>query len=425
MSHKKSRIFRHRFAQSVRALTQTLGWLALGMAVLVWLLSLRQQAGSRANIQNISGILALVGTGNLVLFALFFRLPDFLAARSSPSRQRRDAIYKHNRNSTRPRPEVVPQRNDGSVLVVVLAVLAAVTALVLQVQLTSRARLHAQQSASRRASLVRAATDAARTAMQRLADDPELMFDSRDEDWARRDETRSPPGIDTIVTVTDENRFFDLNNLARRADMGVLPADEIAMNLLNECGQFDAGDRIRALQDWIDADNNGVHESEIYLSRDPPYACPNRPLISWNELFDIDGWKREQFALRPPASVHGTFEASLPDCVTVLPAKHDRLIPVNINTASRDVLLGILGIDQDVLVNAIISMRTMRPIQTVDAVQQLMEPALFAHVSPYLAVRSEFFRIEARAFAEGAAAHIRAIAHRDAEGRVDVAQWMF
>ena len=119
--------------------------------------------------------------------------------------------------------------------------------------------------------------------MQRLADDAELLFDSRDEAWGRREEAKTPAGIDTIVQVVDENRFFDLNNLARRVDPGVRAPDEILANLMNGCGQFDAGKRVHALQDWMDADNNGAHESEIYLKRNPPYVCPNRPLVSWGE----------------------------------------------------------------------------------------------------------------------------------------------
>lgn len=407
----------------MRLLSALLGWVALMLAGFVWLLSLREAPGSRDAIQKVSTLLAMGGGVFVAVHLLFFKLPDLVWARGSPSQQRRDAIYKRGRLYN-PRYRPGSGRNDGSVLVVVLAVLAAVAALVLQVQLTARTRLHAQQTELRRASLVRAATTAARSALQRLADDRETLFDSRDEPWAKREEIRTPEGIDTIVNVIDENRFFDLNNLARRTDSSVRSVEEVVLNLLNGSGQFDGGNRVRALQDWIDADDNGAHESIIYRDRKPPFTCPNRPLVSWNELFDVDGWRREQFVRRGPSAMHGIFEANLSECVTIIPAKHDRVVPVNVNTASRDVLMGVLGLEQDVLANAILSMRKIQPIQTIDAVQQLMEPALFAQVSPYLSVRSLFFRIDAQAFAEGSSARIRAIASRDADGRVEIVQWM-
>lgn len=431
-------MFHRRLRRNARLLTALLGFLALALALGVWGMSFLQAPGSRQRIHEVSSVLAVSGAVLLILRLLFFALPETLKARRSPSKQRRDAIYKRSlwqnmqdqRKLRHPPPgerAVLPpvRGNDGSVLVVVLAVLAAVTALVLQVQLTARSRLRTEESASRRAGLVRAATDAARSAMQRLADDRDLLFDALEDAWARREETRTPLGVDTLVVVTDENRRFDLNNLARRVDLGARPSDEVVQNLLAGCGVFDGGPLVRALQDWTDADDQGGRESGFYGGRKPPYACPNRLLLSPGEIFDVDGWTRSMFARRPAASLRGAFNAELADCVTVLPVVQERVLPVNVNTAGRDVLLAVLGLEQEVLANAILSMRQINPIATIDAVQQLMEPALFAQTSPYLAVRSDYFRIEARAFADGASAGVRALAHRDGGGNVEIIQWMF
>lgn len=436
MNAEKARTFR-RLRRSIKTLSALLGILCVLMAAAIFGLSFRQNPHNRQRIHQVSQWLALSGAAMLGIRVLFFTIPARLERRRSPSLRRRDEIYRGRmramRRADRDRARrerastsaPYPARNDGgSVLVIVLAMLAAVAALVLQVQLTARARLRSEEAALRRAGLVRAASDAARSALQRLADDPELLFDARDEAWAAREELRTPSGIDTLVVVTDENRLFDLNNVARRTDLAVRSPGEILVNLLNGAGRFDAGDLVSALRDWTDEDDDGGFESAIYRQRKPPYACPNRPLLAWTEVFDVAGWKRDLLARRPPSSLRGAFNADLADCVTVLPVQRERVLPVNVNTAGRDALLGVLGLEQDVLANAIISMRQLQPIQTIDAVQQLMEPALFAQVSPYLAVRSEFFRVDAQAFAEGAGARVRALAHRDAEGRVDVIQWL-
>ncbi len=429
MASEKSSSFRRHFKRQARLLSALVGGLALFMAAVVFATSFAQTGSSRLRIQKIAEIQAIVGAVLVAIRILFFTLPDSLGRRKSPSLRRRDAIYKRSRWQSRPggsgQEVAPPPREGGSVLVVVLAMLAGVAALVLQVQLTARARLHAQNTQMQRAGLVRAASDAARSAMHRLADDEDLLSDSLKDAWAKREDLRSPLGIETIVNITDENRYFDLNNLGRRADLSARQAEEIVANLMYVCGQFDSGERVRALKDWVDADQDGTHESAVYEHRTPPFKCPDRPLVSWNELFDIDGWTRELFTHRPPTSLRGVFNGNLSECVTILPVKNDRVIPVNINTASRDVLLSILGMDQDALANAILSMRKMQPIHSIDAIQPLIEPTLFAQISPYLSVRSEYFRIDALAFAEGASAHVRALAFRDGEGHVEVEQWMF
>lgn len=56
---------------------------------------------------------------------------------------------------------------------------------------------------------------------------------------------------------------------------------------------YDAGELARNLLDYIDADSIrvvGGLEDEYYLSQDPPYLAPNRPLLSVEELGLIEGF---------------------------------------------------------------------------------------------------------------------------------------
>lgn len=433
MSSEKSRLFSRKVKKSVRLLSSLLGVMALLLAAAIFGLSFLQDPGNREPIQRVSFFLAPAGLLLLLIYVLFFWMPDTVRRRSSPSWRRRDAIYGSGPFQAKDRIQdsgksvILPRRDGregGAVLVIVLAVLAAVAAIVLQVQLAARARQQVEVAAARRSGLVRAASDAVRVAMQRLANDEHLLFDSRDEVWARREELMTPSGFTTLTQVSDENRFFDLNNIARRTDTLVRPPDEVVRNVLNLVGRFDEGPMIRSLQDWTDADATGSYEKDFYAARLVPFDCPNRMLTGWSELFSAEGWKREVFNRRPASSFQGGFAANLEDCVTLLPVKEERVLPVNVNTASRAALLAVMGIEQDVVVNAILSMRKLMPLTSVDAIQQIMEPSLYAQVSPYLSVRSDYFRIEARAFTDGGSAVVRALAHRSTDGRVDVVQWL-
>jgi type II secretory pathway component PulK len=433
MSSEKSRLFSRKVKKSVRLLTALVGVLALILALIIFALSFLQNPGNREPIQRISYYMAPAGLLSLLVHLLFFWLPDTLRRRSSPSWRRRDAIYGSGPFQSRDkivdggRSVILPpreRRDGGAVLVIVLAVLAAVAAIVLQIQLTARARQQVVNASERHAELTRAASVAVRAAMQRLADDDQLLYDARYDKWAEREEIKTPDGVTTLTTVTDENRYFDLNNLARRTDSLVRPPDEVLRNVLNLSGRFDEGRMVRALQDWTDSDATGSFEKEFYSAHAKSFDCPNRMLLGWNELFSVEGWGTDAFIRRPASSFQGGFTANLRDCLTLLPVKEERVLPVNVNTASRAVLLGVFGIEQDVVVNAVLSMRKLMPVPSVDAIQQLMEPSLYAQVGPYLAVRSDYFRIESRAFIEESSALIRALAHRGADGRVNIVQWM-
>lgn len=420
MQRKKSSSFSRNFERQTKTLSLVLGICALVMAIAVFTLSFSHERMDRGPIQTLAQRLAVAGVILVLFRLLFFTLPDMVRRRGSRSFKLRAATYGRKGVLSR-KP---PQRNSGSVLVVVLATLAAISALVLQVQLTARSRHLEQQAALRRQNLEQTAAAAARQALQRLADDEDLLCDYEAEPWAQRVERRTPDGIDSIVLVADANRLFDLNNAGRRADRGMKSGDDVLADLLNVCGSFDTGDRTRALHDWVDGDQQGQFESAAYARRKPPYGCPNRLMVSAGELDDVAGWSREMFERKPAASARASFDGDFGLSVTVVPSMQGRPLPANVNTARREVLLAILGLDQDAVVNAIMTLRRDRPLRTLDTVQQIMGPELFATRSPYLSVRSDTFIVKAEAWTDGVSARVRAVARRDGQGHVNVLQWV-
>ncbi|MBN1268708.1 MAG: general secretion pathway protein GspK [Kiritimatiellae bacterium] len=321
----------------------------------------------------------------------------------------------------------VPQHppREGAVLVLVLVLLGLVAALVLEALVTARTSVRFEEHALRSARLRAALADAAREALQQLADDEVLQADHEGETWAAPVELKTPSGISIWVRVTDENRRFDLNNIhIEQAQPLVRPPADILMDILTQCGDFAPIERVQALADWIDPDDEGFRESPYYAQIDPPYACADTWLASRFELPLVAGFTRGYFD-PPERYERAAFQGSVPDCVTVIPGERRKPIPVNINTAPREVLLGLFGAGQEALIQFITLTRKDQPFLSVEQIALVADPLVMDSARPYLDVRSNSFRIEARAFEEGQAERLWVLARRGDDGAVRVLQWVY
>lgn len=324
------------------------------------------------------------------------------------------------RSSRRRNRRAERSRKHGSVLVMVLVIVALVTGLILQVQVV--ANLSHQENGARldEARLRLAATDAARAALQTLANDPDLRTDHLDEPWAQDHDAVDPSGIATRVRITDLNRYFDLNNLSIPARPSVRAAVDVLVDLLTLCGDPAPESKVDSLQDWLDPDDDGFHESGFYRELTPPMRPPNRALYAWNEVTWADGFTQDDFA---PPTAEERPHAFLSDCLTLVPAFRESIIPINLNTASEATLHGVFGIENDDLMRRVLSRRELRPLQPADAVSLAIDPDLIQQLAPYVGVRSTYFQLHAVAFVEGHAESIEAVVHRNDKGHVEVLQW--
>ena len=64
-------------------------------------------------------------------------------------------------------------------------------------------------------------------------------------------------------------------------------------------------------------------------------------------MLDIKDFSRKLFARHEHNEITDLYNADLMDCVTVLPFPRTRPVPININTAGKDALLGVLGLDHE------------------------------------------------------------------------------
>ncbi|MCO5061731.1 MAG: type II secretion system protein GspK [Kiritimatiellae bacterium] len=372
---------------------------------------------------------AYFGGASVAIFLLrflLFVLPDIVMNRRSPSRRmRREEYASHSgRRARRAQHHPAQATQGGGVLILMLVLVGLIAALLLQSHALIRARSNRQHASQERTRLRQAATEAARVALQRLADDEDLNVDATSETWAVKTEEESPLGIVTRTSIRDEQARFDLNNLAIPPAPGRRSSEDIAMDIQTLCGDFSPAIRTAALRDFMDEDNSGAREGDFYRKLQPPLACPNRPLYGWGEILNVDGWTEEQLARRPREDSFDGFDASLVDHVTLIPVSRTRPIPININTATRETLRAVMGMDQDALVDTVLTLREIRPIRQLDVFSVTAGPGTFDRLQPFLDVRSQYFRVHTEAEQDGRRLGLEVLVKRESNGRVSILQWV-
>ena len=116
-------------------------------------------------------------------------------------------------------------------------------------------------------------------------------------------------------------------------------------------------------------------------------------------------------------------DRDLLDTFTIIPVDRTRPIAVNVNTAPRHVLLGVLGLANRTVVDTLVTLRANEPVRKLSLLDQLVDPATLTTVQTYLDVKSAYYTVQARAYQEGAAAELRALVHRRSDGTIEVLQW--
>ncbi len=317
-------------------------------------------------------------------------------------------------------------RVRGSTLVLVLVLAAVLTSLVLFAQWQARRELVASRQALTQLALHQAAAEGIRTALLRLAADDEPTVDHLRKPWAQPQLVTNPVGIVVAVRITDENRCFDWNNLAI-PPLGPQSrsASDVALDLMNLSGDYAPVERLAALGDWVDADANGLWETPFYRQQSPGYEAANRPLYTLSELLHVQGFSRDLFRPHTGETAFTRAATNLLENFTVVPLPRDRPVRINANTASREVLLALAGVDQAGVVMQVLALRESGPLRSLQPVRRAVGPALQDVVERFLDVRSLYFRVESVAVQHEQAERITALARRDENGALAIVQWLF
>ncbi len=301
-------------------------------------------------------------------------------------------------------------RESGMILVTVLLFMAIILALVIQAQVVARMALRFEDRQSLRAQLRVAAAEAAWNALRVLAADDNLHVDHTNEPWAAWQTNCLPNTVETVALITDENRYFNVNNLAAIPNNATvrLPSS-IVQDMFTANDWPDPVGETQALKDWVDRDSEGTREAGYYHQAHLLLVPPNAPMESWAELDGVLNATRTERRAAPPA-------------LTILPDRVERLVPINVNTAGREVLQAVLGAGRSALAEEICRRRDTHP---VTALNQVMDAKTLDAFRPYLDTRSRYFSLAAQAARNGQQEAIYALVRRDDQGEVEILRWVY
>lgn len=177
--------------------------------------------------------------------------------------------------------------------------------------------------------------------------------------------------------IADAQSRFNLNNVVK--DGARSEADvKIARRLFERLGIEPA--LVDAVVDWIDTDSEPTGsegaEDSYYLAQPRPYRTANRPMMQLEELYRVRGFDAGRIErLKPHA--------------TALPAR----TPVNVNTATPEVLSAILAEVPDEEVKALVAGRGARPVRDKQDLARRLPSAPAAAVESDLDVKSLHFTV--------------------------------
>jgi len=296
----------------------------------------------------------------------------------------------------------------GVTLVAVLAIGAALSALALLALSSAQRDMARARSLLRSRRLAALAADEAVRRLRQLADDDDSAVDHLEEDWAKPAVRQWADGTRLESRVEDENRRLDLNLLARVGKDAVPDAiSQAAAELLVRCGAGDPGQRLANLRAAFYPSTPGVFEGKT-----GPV-----PLRNWADLSEVPGFSRDFL------DQNLTDRPRLGDVFTVAPFADGRPVVVNVNTAAPEVLSALFGMSSAGAVRALLSLREAAPLRSLEPAALTADPVAFDRLRPFLDVRSDLFRVEARAEEVGMERDVRVLARREVDGRVRVLEW--
>lgn len=307
----------------------------------------------------------------------------------------------------------------GAAWVAALAATAAVSGLLAWAQARVAGRLASAAALAEEEELRVLAAEGCRGGMWRLANDADLAVDHSGEPWAQPVTVESG-GATMRVRVEDAGRRLDWNNLACAQQPGRdFPA--VARVLLVCCGRFGGESFVDALRDYADPDADGPWEDDAYRRAGRETRPANRPLWGAGELRSVAGFASVE---RPdPEAERGAFDGDLWAASTVVPAAREATLPVNVNTAGREVLLAVAGLEREALVGEVEALRTVRPLESLSLLAAA-SPGAAAALQGALDVRSRHYLVTAEVRnARGRRWRAEAWVERGDDGAVRCLQW--
>lgn len=222
------------------------------------------------------------------------------------------------------------------------------------------------------------------------------------EAWATRVPSMPVEGGSLDGYVEDLQGRFNLNNLSQGGDAGKAALEQF-QRLLNTLGLKEG--LATTIKDWVDVDMETSFpdgaEDMYYLGLSPAYRTANRLMISPSELLLLKEVTTEDY------------ETLLPHVCT-LPT----VTPVNINSATAEVLTSITEDLSLVQMQGIVDAREDDPFEDVD---ELLSNTIFAGKEipeNLLSVSSNYFVLRSEAKIGHLRQKMNVVYERDTEGKI-------
>ncbi len=176
------------------------------------------------------------------------------------------------------------------------------------------------------------------------------------------------------------------------------------------------------LTDWVDLDQEplpGGAESDSYLLMQPPYRAANQPLVMLEELNQLQGFQK--IAYEPWLAIKAS--------ASTLPS----VTPINVNTASKVVLMSLTDWMNESVVDSWIELRKQTPAAETAEFRRFMQqqtgqtPELLADALPdwLISIRSDYFLLQGQINYGDAQQGVSAIFYRPANSPVKLVQrWL-
>ena len=213
--------------------------------------------------------------------------------------------------------------------------------------------------------------------------------DSLNEPWAS---AIVLPAEDVTLSgqIVDAQGRFNINNLwqastAPQPDLVFQFWLKSFVTLLDSLKVPKAQELSTAAADWIKDDQNGLTDLQ-YLALDPPYTAPRRPILDIAELARVKGFDADIIRTIAPYVTAIDTSAVAPTGVTT------KLTPVNINTASAEVLAAVTGLSLN-QAQIIVKQRDSTPYRDLGAFNTAVKAASPNATCPNAAcdVQSNYF----------------------------------
>lgn len=204
--------------------------------------------------------------------------------------------------------------------------------------------------------------------------------DHRKENWALKLPVTPFEGGTISGAITDQQQYCNLNNLLQSADTAQKNTDFFKRMLVAIGAKSDTVD---ALKDWIDADSDMTYpngaESEHYLAQAIAYRAGNQPLTEIGNLSRIQGLTEENIA-------------RLSQYCSVLPEP----TPVNVNTASVELLGLMLPELSQFELQMIVAARDLHPLKNISEVSKLINQSKLSLSDSQFSTGSRYFLVSSQ-----------------------------